>query len=196
MTRPFPVAAAQEKEDRARWGYGESDNKSCNKNNRRRRRRRRRGSQEVNSREVVGGVQQTWMTWRTCPDYEKSLSKSHISLVLPDSTTFSNAAVFLLERKCVFFGVVPVSLMHCSSHQRESSLGLMLNEVLLIKNVIYCNLTFGKKTSETVCFLESMAWMLFSSSRRTHHQPSEEKKERLIFKMEPEAAVGSSVFGL
>jgi hypothetical protein len=54
----------------------------------------------------------------------------------------------------------------------------------------------AKKTSETVCFLESMAGMLFSSSRRTHHQPSEEKKERLIFKMEPEAAVGSSVFGL
>jgi hypothetical protein len=38
--------------------------------------------------------------------------------------------------------------------------------------------------------------MLFSSSRKTHHQPSEEKKERLIFNMEPEAAVGSSVFGL
>jgi hypothetical protein len=38
--------------------------------------------------------------------------------------------------------------------------------------------------------------MLFSSSRRTHHQPSEEKKERLIFKMKAEAAVGSSVFGL
>lgn len=148
MTRPFPVAAAQEKGDRARWGYGESDNKSCNKNNR----RRRRGSQEVNSREVFGGVQQTWMTWRTCPDYKKSLSKSHISLVLPDSTTSSNAAVFLLERKCVFFGVVPVSLMHCSSHQRKSSLELMLNEVLLIKNVIYCNLTFGKKNFRNSLF--------------------------------------------
>jgi hypothetical protein len=39
----------------------------------------------------------------------------------------------------------------------------------------------AKRTSETVCCLESMAWMLFSSSRNTHHQPSEEKKERLIF---------------
>jgi hypothetical protein len=140
MTRPFPLAAAQEKGDRARWGFGESDNK----NNR----RRRRGSQEVNSREVVGAVQQTWMTWRTCADYKKSLSKSHIALVLPDSTTFSNAAVFLLERKRVFFGVVPVSLMHCSSHQRKSSLELML----LIKNVIYCNLTFGKKNLRNSLF--------------------------------------------